>query len=51
MLPSHRRALSSGKLVKKHKRGFILSFIGLTRYFLSRFGDEQFRRMEVKRIV
>lgn len=45
------KRLSSEKLVKKHKRGFILSFIGLMKYFLGRFEDQQFRRMEVKQIV
>jgi len=45
------KRLSSEKFVKKHKKGFILSFIGLIKYFLSCFEDEQFRSMEVKEIV
>lgn len=45
------KRLSSKKLVKKHKKGFILSFIGVIKYFLSRFEDHQFNNVEVKKVV
>jgi len=45
------KRLSSEKLVKKHKKGFVLSFMGIIKYFLSRFEDEQFNSVEVKEVV
>ena len=45
------KRLSSRKLVKKHRKGFTLSFMGLIKYFLSRFQDESFTNTEIKKVI
>jgi predicted transcriptional regulator len=45
------KRLSSRRLVKKHEKGFTLSFMGLMKYFLSRFQDESFTNTEIKKVL
>jgi len=45
------KRLSSRREVKKDKKGFTLSFMGLVKYFLSRFQDESFTNTEVKKVI
>lgn len=43
--------LTREKFVKRSKGGYVFSFIGLIRYFMQRFGDRDFGREYVKKIV
>jgi len=45
------KTLTSSRLVKKYKDGFALTFIGLVKYFASRFADPKFEPNEIKQIV
>ena len=45
------KRLSSRRQVKKEKKGFTLSFMGLIQYFLSRFQDESFTNTEIKQAI
>ena len=43
--------LVSNRLVKKHKHGFALSFIGLVKYLASRFEDPSFDHNQISKII
>ena len=43
--------LTANRLVKKHKHGFTLSFIGLVKYLASRFEDPKFGHSEISQII
>jgi DNA-binding transcriptional regulator GbsR (MarR family) len=45
------KKLVSNRLVKKHKKGFTLSFIGLTKYLATHFADPQFEVKQTKQII
>ena len=45
------KKLVSNRLVKKHKKGFTLSFIGLTKYLATHFADTQFEVKQTKQII
>lgn len=45
------KKLILNRLVKKHKKGFTLSFIGLTKYLATHFTDTQFEVKQTKQII
>jgi len=45
------KTLTSNRLVKKHKDGFALSFIGLVKYLASRFPDPKFDHNQISQII
>jgi len=45
------KTLISNRLVKRHKDGFALSFIGLVKYLASRFADTKFDYNEISQII
>jgi len=45
------KTLISNRIVKKHKNGFALSFIGLVKYLASRFPDPEFDHNQISQII